>query len=90
MPCRYPGCVAEVERGDVCPVHRANNGKACEACSGRGVRVVVDLRAAICDLCGGVGLADHRRSLATPKAERVAVDDRGLMELLKQDTRDSK
>lgn len=41
-----------------------------------GIHIVTDL----CEQCGGSGLRDAKRSTVTPKAERVPIDQRGLIE----------
>lgn len=87
MSCRFPGCVLLNDgESDTCVVHRDSmQGKSCEACHGSGwIRSSIQKGATIvkhpCDRCGGVGLRDAKKSTVAPKAERVPVGKRGLIE----------
>jgi hypothetical protein len=83
--CTFPGCVAAaVDARGFCPVHASGRGKRCDTCAGSGRLMRVDPatgrdRTYACDVCGGVGIQDQRRSAVPRAAASEPVDTRGLI-----------
>lgn len=87
MTCKFPGCVAGALIGDLCSAHANGGGKRCATCFGSGYLTYGDPRRGetprkgACEICGGVGLVDSRRSTRIPKTSREHVDERGLIQI---------
>lgn len=81
-PCRYPGCAAGVVSGDACPVHTKPIGaRWCDTCHGAGSSYYSGQdQTMACQRRGGTGFKDAKTSKHVPRAERVPVDKRGLIE----------
>jgi len=79
--CAHPECIS----ADPCTVHLTRQGAPCERCQGTGLHFYSGQNVTMaCQHCGGTGLKDT--SQRPPKAERVNVDERGLIQVAEEAT----